>query len=246
MKNREILIIFAICGGILFFADLLEDGELEELSLYIRGIALLLTVFAFLFVTGIPFMNHPDSHFIKESKDLWILHTPEQPKYILYQTGVFFLTPIVGLHVLTCTLFLGWWILPFELFFVAIGLFALIASTRLKPYFIHFRYSSQEVTFISDKITYSVPFSTIEIFINRVWSGKGRSSHMVVLHSPEKPVNISGDKIDIVRKSSSSPLQTLITMYGYSTRKEAMESIEELNSFMAGTYDKSPSKFDNL
>ena len=193
-------------------------------------------------------------YFTIDEKNLKVLHL-ESVRKMFYQIaggGLIIFFAMLLLDVSSCLIKsdpLNTVLLLFDNFvFITVGILmpvgALIFARRFPPApTVTFHSDTRTTTWKSGRSHLELPFDTINFATSRLLSKSGISTVMVsVFAIADKPFFDS----ETPSQNPDMRYRKDLCIYKAGTQDDADESIEIIKSFMAGTYDDSPSKFDDL
>lgn len=127
---------------------------------------------------------------------------------------------------------------------VVLPVISLILSRRFPPApDVVFHSDTQIATWKSGNNHLEIPFPKIHFATSRLLSKSGISTVMVSVFAIDDKPFFEGETPS---QNPDMHYRKDLCTYKAGAQDEADESIEIIKSFMAGTYDDSPSKFDNL
>lgn len=199
-------------------------------------------------------------YFAKGENTLKILHQ-ESIRKMFYQVSIALYFVFIGIVFLAVggslltrqSLLEGLAIKTFSEFFVAffslfIGVILPTASLILAQRFppaptVTFHNDIQAVLWKSGNNQLQLPFPTIHFATSRLLSKSGISTVMVTIFAVDDKPFFEGETPS---QNPDMRYRKDLCVYKAGTQAEADESIEIIKYFMAGTYDDSPSKFDDI
>jgi hypothetical protein len=132
----------------------------------------------------------------------------------------------------------------FSIIFLILPLIILFFARRFPPApEVIFHSDNQTTTWKSGNNQLQLTFPTIHFATSRLLSKSGISTVMVTIFAVDDKPFFEGEKPS---QNPDMRYRKDLCVYKAGTQAEADESIEIIKSFMAGTYDDSPSKFDDI